>query len=258
MSWIQSLVVRRVCRLAAFAAVLYVSVGAIATQAVAADAASEVGRIDFDDANLPPATVEVDLSEGMFGDLFGLGEAAVAGLAESLQKSAGRDSGAEGTRMAAEQLEAAKQIIELARGVVKEVRVRVYEDLPEETAEPAELMSQYDSQLREGNWESIIRVRDGDENVRVSLLRDDGAVRGAFIVVADGSDLVLANVVGDVSPENVKRLTSAAAKIGLENGLDQVLEEKMREMKMHRHKGRRTFEEPSPPKPPQVPEPSRN
>jgi hypothetical protein len=61
----------------------------------------------------------------------------------------------------------------------------------------------------------------------------------------------LANLVCDVSPENIKKLTSAAAKIGLENGLQQVLETKMREM--HRH-GPKTHVDalPVPPRPPKA------
>jgi hypothetical protein len=94
-------------------------------------------------------------------------------------------------------------------------------------------MSQFDEQLRAGNWENVVRVRDRNENIRVSLLREGGAIRGALVVVAGGSDLVLANVVADVSPENIKKLSSAAARIGLENGLQQILE-----TQMHRLPGR--------------------
>jgi hypothetical protein len=190
------------------------------------------GRIDFKAANLPAATVEVDLSQGMLSDLLGLGDAAAAGAAETLLKAAGAED--EGTRLAADQLAAARQILRLASEVVREVRVRVYENLPEDSFQSDKLMSDFDSQLRGGNWENIVRVRDGEDNVRVSLLRSEGAVRGAFIVVADGSDLVLANVVGDISPDNVKKLTSAAAQIGLENGLQPMIEVKMRELKAQR------------------------
>jgi hypothetical protein len=50
-------------------------------------------------------------------------------------------------------------------------------------------------------------------------------------VAGENNDLVLANVVCDISPENVKKLTATAAKIGLENGLQQILEVQMRQMK---------------------------
>src|SRR5690348_520564 len=58
------------------------------------------GRLDFEAANLPEANVEVDLSQDMFHDLFGIGDAAIAGVAETLMKSTGATDGARGTRMA--------------------------------------------------------------------------------------------------------------------------------------------------------------
>ena len=89
------------------------------------------GRINFEAAKLPPASIEVDLSQEMFKDLFGIGDAAIAGVAETLLKYAQRDGDAKNVALAAEQLEAAKQITQLAGNVVREVRVRVYQGLPE-------------------------------------------------------------------------------------------------------------------------------
>jgi hypothetical protein len=226
---VQSMVARRAGSMGALAAVL-ITVASARAQEAESTPAEPAGRIKLGHVDLPPATVEVDLGREMFSDLFGLGDAAVAGLAETLMKSADGNREAAGTRLAAEQLAAARQIMQLASEVVREVRVRVYEDLPEGTVDSNSVMSHFDEQLSAGNWENVVRVRDDNESVRVSLLRSDGAIRGAFIVVADGSDLVLANVVADVSPENVKKLTSAAARIGLENGLQQVIEAKMREL----------------------------
>jgi hypothetical protein len=211
-------------------AVLAVLVTLGAATAGAQTVATAPGRIDFDSVGLPPATVAVDLGQGMVGDLFGIGDAAIAGVAESFSQSAEGSQGAEGTKMAAEQLAAARQMIQLASKVVQEARVRVYEDFGGESTNAEELISQFDDQLKTGNWEKLVRVRDGDENVQVSALRAGGAIRGVFIIVADGNDLVLVNAVCDVSPERVKQLTAAAAKIGLENGLQPMIEAKMKEM----------------------------
>jgi hypothetical protein len=222
--------VRRAGRVGALVAIVFCGAAAALAQPES-DRSAPVGRIDFSQAELPPATVEVDLSQGMFHDLFGIGDAAVAGVAETLLQSAEKSSGADGTRMAAEQLAAARQILQLAADVVREVRVRVYSDLPESGAKPEAITSRFDDQLRDGNWDNVVRVREDDANVRVSLLRDNGAVHGIFVIVAEDNAIVLANVVCDVSPENAKKLTTAAARIGLENGLGQVIEMKMREVK---------------------------
>lgn len=225
MSRVRCFMARRAGSAGAFVAVVFYVITAAQAQEAAAERADASGRIDFEAADLPPATVEVDLSQGMFNDLFGIGDAAVAGVAESLRQSAERNGG-EGTRMAAEQLAAARQLIELASNVVREVRVRVYGEMPAE-----EIASKFDAQLREGDWENVVRVRDDDASVRVSVLRGEGTVRGIFIVAGERDELVLANIVCDISPENVKKITAAAAEIGLENGLQQILEVQMREMK---------------------------
>lgn len=230
MSRVRCFIARRAGSAGAVAAVLFCFIAAAPAQESNTERSDASGRIDFEAADLPPATVEVDLSQGMFNDLFGIGDAAVEGVAESLRQSAERNGG-EGTRMAAEQLAAARQILQLASEVVREVRVRVYDQRPEGEASPQELAAKFDAQLREGNWDNVVVVREDNSSVRVSVLRGEGTVRGFFIVAGENNDLVLANVVCDISPENVKKLTSAAAKIGLENGLQQILEVQMRQMK---------------------------
>ena len=228
MSSTRIFIARRAGSIGAFAAVVFCSLAATHAQE-SEDRSGPAGRIDFSQADLPAATVEVDLSQGMFHDLFGIGDAAVAGVAETLLKSS-ENGDAEGTRMAAQQLAAARQIMQLAADVVREVRVRVYSDLPESGARPEAVASKFDEQLREGEWDNVVRVREDDATVRVSLLRDNGAVRGIFVIAAENDEIVLANVVCDVSPENAKKLTTAAARIGLENGLAQMIEMKMREI----------------------------
>jgi hypothetical protein len=222
-------VARRAGTIGAIAAVLFCSLAAANAQE-SNEQSGPAGRIDFNLDSMPAPTVEVDLSQGMFHDLFGIGDAAVAGVAETLLQSSENGSG-EGTRMAAQQLAAARQILQLAADVVRDVRVRVYSDLPESGgAMPDAITSKFDSQLRDGDWDNVVRVRDGDATVRVSLLRENGSVRGVFVIVAENQEIVLTNVVCDVSPENAKKLTTAAARIGLENGLGQLIEMKMREM----------------------------
>ena len=200
-----------------------------------------VGRIDFSEAGLPPANVELDLSQGMFGALFGIGDAAIAGVAAGFAKSSTGES-SEGTPVVAEKLAAARQIIELANKVVREVSVRAYEK------SPGDLSSHFDAQLKSGNWKQILLVRKGDENARVSVIRRDNSIRGIFVVAGGRGGEALVNIVCDISPDNVKDLTSAATKIGLDNGLRQAIEMRMRGM--HGPTG-------GPPRPPLPPKPPR-
>jgi hypothetical protein len=207
---------------AALAAVLLLLSTAAGAHAAEGDASGDanLGRIDFERANLPPANVEVDLSQGTFANLFGIGEAAVAGVAEALTGSGGDGDRAEVNRMAAEQLNAVRQIISLSSKVIREVRVRAYEDLAED------LSSRFDGPLREGQWEKVAVVREDNESARIYVKRDGDAVRGIFVMAGGNDGQILVNVVCDLSPENIKQLTSTATKIGLENGLDQSLQAK--------------------------------
>lgn len=212
------------------AAVTFGLAAAAHSQATAADSGSPIGRIDFTVAKLPEANVEVDVSQEMFRDLFGIGDAAIAGVAETLMKATGDSDTAKSTKLAAEQLEAARQIVQLAGNVVREVRVRVYEDMPKDSESPAKLFGQFDEQLKSAHWETLVKVHDGENVVRVSAIRHEGALKGIFVNVTDGDSLVLANVVCDISPENVKKLTSTATKVGLDNGLAQQIAMKMKHM----------------------------
>ena len=138
--------------------------------------------------------------------------------------------------MAAEQLGAIRQIIGLTGKVVKEVRVRAYEKMADD------LSPRFDEQIRNGEWEKTVVVRKGDENARVYIIRHNGSIRGAFVIAGGHGGQVLVNVVCDISPDNVKSLTAAATKIGLDNGLMREIEMKFR----HGHG-------PQPPAPPKSP-----
>src|SRR5688572_13064368 len=82
-----------------------------------------VGRVDFAAAQLPEANLEVDLNQEMFSDLFGIGDAALAGVAETLINAPTDDKSKMPTEQVAQQLEAARQIIQLAGNTIREVHV---------------------------------------------------------------------------------------------------------------------------------------
>lgn len=210
-----------------------------------ATSAGVFGRVELSSADLPPATVEVDLSQSMFRDLFGLGDAAVAGVAEALSQSLSSEGDSPEVRLATEQLAAARQALQLASEVIREVRIRAYTEVPDQLELIETLNSHFGDQLDANGWDQVVRAREDNESVHVSVLRSDGAVRGLFVIAGSDEEIVVANVVCDISPDNIKKLTAAATKIGLENGLRQELEAHMKHL--HRHAP------PEPPKPPREP-----
>lgn len=205
---------------------------AIITGQAATSAADEpdrrAGCIDFAAVDLPPAIIEVNLSQELFSDLFGLSDAAIEGAIQSLVQSNQADP-SKAIEVAEDQLATAREILQLTKEVVREVHVRVYEDSSEE-ADLTELISHFQPQLDEGNWETVVKVDEGNELVNVSMLRSEGAIVGIFVVFVERNDAVIAHIIGDISPENVKQLTAKATKIGLEVGLRETLERELKHL----------------------------
>jgi hypothetical protein len=232
MSAFQHLLVRRAGAIGAFTAViLYVGVVAAYAQDASPAAAENLGRVDFDYPGAAKASVEIDLSRDMFGDLFGIGDAALSGVIEALTQSPQAQEGSEAIKQAAAQAAATRELVGIAKDAIHDIRVRIYEGLQQPSDEKEGVIAYYDAKLSQGGWESTVRVQDGDDKVRVSAVRANGAIKGLFIVAADGNDLVLVNVTCDLSPENAKKLTTAAVKSGLQAGLEKHLEHALKHMK---------------------------
>ncbi|HZZ27948.1 MAG TPA: hypothetical protein VFE46_08070 [Pirellulales bacterium] len=194
----------------------------------AAKSTAAQGNVEFDYADAPPAAIELDLSQGMFHDLFGIGDAAVAGVADALAQSTDTKSGAEGAKMATEQLAAARQIVQLFGQLVQGARVRIYQGMKQPSDQADKLLAHYDGKLHAENWQCMLKARQGDHMVTVWVCRSSGAIKGVFVEAACDGNLVLANVVSDISPENVEKLSSAATSSALHAGLGQMIEAHMR------------------------------
>jgi hypothetical protein len=229
MSQFQALLARRAGSVGAFAAiVVYVGVAAAYAQETTPQSSVTLGRIEFNHPGVAKKSVEIDLSREMFGDLFGIGDAALAGVVDALSESPQAKNGSQAIQQAAEKAAAAREFVSIAKSAITSVRIRAYEDLENLAQEKSGVIAHYDQQLQTGGWENAIRAQDGDKGVQVSAVRGDGSIKGLFIVASEGNNLVLVNVICDISPENVKRLSTAAVKAGLQAGLDKHLEEAMK------------------------------
>lgn len=200
-----------------------------------AAAADEVtpGAVTFDSAG-PKPTVDLTLSPGMFRDLFGLGDAAVAGMIEALQRAQQQNGAAEELQFGADQLQLVQQVIGEAQKFVRQVRVRVYKGGGSSDAalDPAAIHQQYATQLSGAGWEQVVSAQEDNKQVQVSIYRSEGAVRGVFVAAqGDHGELALVNAVCELSPENVKRLTDLAVSAGLKFGLQDELRKGLEEMR---------------------------
>lgn len=186
-------------------------------------------RLDF--ASLPGPTVELNLSEGLIQQALGLGEAALAGFLSGLEENAAAEN-AEAVRYIAQQVGATRELTEVLGEVVDSVHLNVWKDARELGDAAADVPQLVAAQLSDQGWETTLRARDGNKLAHVYLQREGEAVRGVFVLAQDGGELVMANVVGDLSQENVERIANLATKIAVEAGLDDELTkavEKIRE-----------------------------
>lgn len=187
-------------------------------------------RVDFDYPDAPAATVEVDLGPGVIRSLLGLGDAAIAGCLEGLSRSA-EGTPSENVQFVAEQMVAAREVTDIAAGIIEEVHARMYENLPEANQIGQAMANHYDQKLRDDGWESVLKVQDGEDGVRVALTRDGKSVRGVFVCAFDDREVMLVSVTGDLSPENVHKLTATAVETAGKLGLLQRLDLAVGEMK---------------------------
>lgn len=195
--------------------------------------------VSLDLADLPPANVEIDLDRGLIQHSLGLVDAAIGGFMEGLSESSDEQT-AENMKFVAQQITSAQELGKVVGEVVQHVSIRAWEKLPADSALPNRAIRQYAEQLQDEGWESTVRARKGSEVVNIFVRRDAATVSGVFIIAAkqkqDGSDLAMVNLVGDLSAENVHRLTAAATKIGVRLGLDDELNKTVEKLKKHQNR----------------------
>ena len=202
----------------------------LAQTIVIAGQVEKSGRVDFDFDGAPAANVEVDLKNGTLASMSNIATAAVEGMIDGLNESAESPAIRESTHL----LNAVREIVGLTTEVVREVRVRVYEDLPDQQVH-ANMLAHYQEKLSNDDWDKVISVREHGEQVAVCVQQTDSAINGVFVMVAERDELVLANVVCELTPERVKELTSKATKVGMKFGLGDAIEQAMREISPHRN-----------------------
>lgn len=215
-------IVRRVGRRALMVAVV-TSMGSYATFAQPVDSpSSQGGRVKLDVADLPPAAVEMDLGPGLIRHFFKLGDAAVAGVLEGLSTSPDAET-SENLQFAAKQLTSARELGDIASEVIQEVHVRAWNGEIDALAAATQLIDAYDAQLPAAGWEPTLRARQQNEMVRIYTLHEGESLSGVLVVAAQRNELVVVNVVGDLSPQNIQHLASTATRIGVQLGLDKEL-----------------------------------
>jgi hypothetical protein len=184
--------------------------------------AAPTGKVEFDCPGLPEASMELNLSRGMFKDLAGIGDAAIVGVFKGLAKA---------TETPPEEItecghmKAIHELLEMTGGLVQGVHVWVYED--ESKFPIKDAVAHYGKKLKSQNWETVLKVRADDEFHMLTVLRSEGAIKGVFLLTHDDSTTVLANILCDISPDRIEKLTAAAAATGIQLDFDETTHKSM-------------------------------
>ena len=89
------------------------------------------------------------------------------------------------------------------------VRLHVYDDIGGDVQHIAENMDGIAADLDSEGWERVVRVRDDDDQVEIFLRisDDDDMIYGiAVMIVSEDGEMVLANIAGDISFDDIGAL----------------------------------------------------
>src|SRR5688572_14828168 len=108
---------------------------------------------------------------------------------------------------------------------ITNLRVRVYEDITTEIPDVMKFVNDTTARLEGDGWNSIVRVNDGDEQVRIYVKPGaDATISGLTVMVTDGGgdggggEFVFINVSGVIQPEQLGRIAGTIAMHGMFRG----------------------------------------
>jgi hypothetical protein len=109
---------------------------------------------------------------------------------------------------------------------ITSVRVLVYEDLNEDLQDVLQFVESSASKLEGDGWRAVVRVRDGDEQVRVYMKPGiAGTLSGITVMVTDfggdggAGEAVFLNVAGEIHPAQLGQIASTIGMNGMFRGV---------------------------------------
>ncbi len=74
----------------------------------------------------------------------------------------------------------------------------------------------YQDKLKEEKWEVLVKVKEKNDIVEISLLYDEDVVYGIFVIVkSDNSEITFVNIVGEIAPERISELFGNLSNFGM-------------------------------------------
>jgi hypothetical protein len=109
---------------------------------------------------------------------------------------------------------------------ITNVRVLVYEDINEDMQAVVRFVESTGTRLEGDGWHAVVRVRDGDEQVRVYMRPGtDGTLAGVTVMVMDSGgdggagEAVFLNVAGTIHPAQLGQIASSMGMHGMFRGV---------------------------------------
>lgn len=93
-------------------------------------------------------------------------------------------------------------------GKLKSVQVRGYDLRWADFEEVQRRTAAYTKRLESQGWDTVVRVRDDEEDVNIHVRIHEGSIAGMIVMVIspDEDDTVFVNIVGEIDPEQIGRL----------------------------------------------------
>lgn len=107
------------------------------------------------------------------------------------------------------------ELIQMIEGIF----VRTYESDFMHEKELQKLIDYYQMKLKKQKWEVLVRIKEKDDIVEISLLYDEDVAYGIFVIVrpAKSKEVTFINIVGEIAPERISELLGNLSNFGMKD-----------------------------------------
>ena len=124
-------------------------------------------------------------------------------------------------------MSAKPEVTELIQ-MIEGIYVRTYETTDDEVVATT-LVNYYQNVLKKNKWEILVKIKESDEIVEISLLFDDDVAYGIFVIVVSSKprEVTFVNIVGEIAPDKISELLGNLSNFGMTDiDLDSTLKAK--------------------------------
>ena len=112
------------------------------------------------------------------------------------------------TKSVSDQPEVA-ELIQMLEGIY----VRTYDRV---IVDEKKLVNYFQKRLKKEKWEVLVKIKEENEVVEISLLFDEDIISGIFVIVIPetSGEATFVNIIGEIAPENIEELLGSLSNFG--------------------------------------------